>query len=184
MAAEQQHTKTNMANEQEPLTGLDSMSDTSPNANTSSNSTALTEVDPKSVSNINTNASATTESHSGKDLKKVSIVEAKEGASGNDITFEALEVASPDGQNDEDQLDDEIGVSNVQIESGEKKKKSKKRKPKSQRGLVRCGPSLKKASANAILVRRKIQQASRSTMLTLPSHQPNLKKSRAFMICE
>lgn len=136
MAAEQQHTKTNTANEQESLTGLNSMSDTSPTANTSSNSTALTEVDPSSVSNTNSNASATAESKSGKDLKKVSIAEAKEGASENDITFEALEVASLDGQKDEDQLDDDFGVSNLQTGIGEKKKKKKKRKPKSQRGLV------------------------------------------------
>ena len=184
MAAEQQHTKTNMANEQEPLTGLNSMSDTSPNAKTSSNSAALAEVDPNSVSIINSNASATSESKSSKDLKTVSIAEAKDGASGNEIIFEALEVASPDDQNDEDQLDDHIGVSNVQTGLGEKKKKNKKKKPKSQRGLVRCGPSLNETSANAVLVRRTIQQDSRSTSLTLLLHQPNLKKNRACMIRE
>lgn len=144
MAAEQQHTKTDMANDQENLAGFNSTSDTHPNANTSSNSPALTEVDPKSASNIHSSASATTEPQSGDHQKKGSIAEAKEGPSGNDITFEALEIASPDDQHDEDQLDDDIGVSNVETGLGEKKKKNKKKKPKSQRGLVRCGPSLTK----------------------------------------
>ena len=133
MATEQQLTKTNNVMEQESLTGLNLISINSANGNSSKKSTALTEVDPNSVSKANDNASATTESNSASHLKKTSIAEASEEASGKDTTLEA---ASPGDKDDEENLDDDIGGLNAQMGVGEMKKKRKKRKPKSKRGLV------------------------------------------------
>lgn len=128
MADGQQQTSNSAAVEQEPLTGLNLISDASTNG-TSRKSAALAEVDLNSVSNINSDASLNTESKSAP--KKVSIAEPDEEASG---VNENLEIALPEGIDNEDRLDDETGGANMPLGVGEKKKK--KRKPKSQRGLV------------------------------------------------
>ncbi|CAD6563964.1 MAG: hypothetical protein ASARMPRED_002593 [Alectoria sarmentosa] len=133
MADKKQHKDVNGVIEQEPLTGLNLISDATINANSAMKSNALTEVDPNSVSNFNVNASDNTNSKSTTDLKKVSIAEVNEEAGGIN---ESHEVALPEGEDIEDRLADEIDGANVQMDVGEKKKKkSKKKKPKSQRGL-------------------------------------------------
>ena len=129
MADGQQHTSRSAVVEQEPLTGLNLISDASTNGNTSRKSAALAEVDLNSVSNINSDASIHAESKSAP--KKVSIAVPDEEASG---VKENLEIALPEGIDNEDRLDDDVGGANRQVGVGEKKKK--KRKPKSQRGLV------------------------------------------------
>ena len=129
MADGQQHTSSSAVVEQEPLTGLNIISDASTNGNTSRKSAALAEVDLNSVSNINSDASLNTESKSVP--KKVSIADADEQASG---VNENLEIALPEGIDNEDRLDDDTGGANMPVGVGEKKKK--KKKPKSQRGLV------------------------------------------------
>ena len=134
MADQKQHKDMNGVIEQEPLIGLNLISDATINANSAMKSNALTEVDPNSVSNFNVNASDNTNSKSTTDLKKVSIAEVNEEAGGIN---ESHEVALPEGEDIEDRLADEIDGANVQMDVGEKKKKkSKKKKPKSQRGLV------------------------------------------------
>ncbi|CAD6576268.1 MAG: hypothetical protein ASARMPREDX12_007814 [Alectoria sarmentosa] len=133
MADQKQHKDMNGVIEQEPLIGLNLISDATINANSAMKSNALTEVDPNSVSNFNVNASDNTNSKSTTDLKKVSIAEVNEEAGGIN---ESHEVALPEGEDIEDRLADEIDGANVQMDVGEKKKKkSKKKKPKSQRGL-------------------------------------------------
>lgn len=177
MADQQQHKDTNGVIEQEPLTGLNLISDATANANTSKKSTALTEVDPNSVSNVNGNISVNSNSKSTTDPKKVSMAEPNNETGG---VNKNLEVAGDDHEN---RLGDDIDGANMQMGVGGKKKKSKK-KPKSQRGLVRFSLSLRKLVANVGLVCRTIQQDSRSTTLILPSHQPSMKKRRAYTICE
>lgn len=162
MADQQQHTDTNDVVEQEPL------------------STALAELDQNSVSNAKSNDSVNTKSKPATNPKHVSIAEPSEKASAVD---ENLELALPEGEGHEVTLDDDIDGANMQMGVGGKKKKSKK-KPKSQRGLVRFSLSLRKLVANVGLVCRTIQQDSRSTTLILPSHQPSMKKRRAYTICE
>ena len=120
MADGQQHTSSSAVVEQEPLTGLNL---------TSRKSAALAEVDLNSESNINSDASFNTDSKSAP--KKVSIAEPDEEASG---VNENLEIALPEGIDNEDRLDDDTGGANMPVGVGEKKKK--KKKPKSQRGLV------------------------------------------------
>lgn len=176
-----QHTGTNSIVESEPLTGLSLTSDATTNGNTSKKSIALAEADPNSVSNVDSTAFVNTKSQSAADPKKVSIVELNEEASGVD---ENLEVALPEGEDHEDRLDDDIGGANMQMDIGGKKKKSKKKKPKSQRGLVRSHSIVKEILANAVLVRRTIQQASRSTTLILLPHRLSMKKRKACMMCE
>ena len=133
MASDQQHTSMNTAVDPEPLTGLNLISDTSSNTSTSKKSNALAEIDSNSASKLNSNAFASTETKSTTGSKKVSIIEAKEAASGTDETLEAV---LPEGEDNEDHMDDDIGELNMQTGIGEKKKKKKKKKPKSQRGLV------------------------------------------------
>lgn len=140
MADQKQHRDMNGVIEQEPLTGLNLISDATTNANSSMKSNALAEVDPISVSNFNVNSSVNTSFKSTTDLKKVSIAEANEEAGGIN---ESHEVVLPEGEDIEDRLADDIDEANVQMEVGEKKKKSKKKKPKSQRGLVRFQSSVK-----------------------------------------
>ena len=130
MADQQQPTDMHGVIKQEPLTGLNIISDATTNSNTSKKSTALPVVDSNSVSNINDNSSVNTNSNSAADPKKVSITEPNGETSGVD---QNLEVALGDH---EDRVDDDIGGANMQMGVGGKKKKSKK-KPKSQRGLVR-----------------------------------------------
>ena len=132
MADQQQHTNMNSVVEQEPLTGLNVILDTSTGGNTSKKSNALAKANPHSVSNINSNTSVNTDSKSAGDPKEVSMAEPNKGASAID---ENLEVALPEGKDDEDRLDEDVGGLNMQAGIGEKKKKNK-RKPKSQRGLV------------------------------------------------
>lgn len=132
MADRQQLTATDDVIEMEPLTGLNLISDATTNGNISKKSTIWAEVDSNSVSNVNDNASVNTKSKSAADPKTVSIAEPNEEASGID---ENLEVALPEGEDHEE--DDNIDGTNMHMEVGGKKKKSKKRKPKSQRGLVR-----------------------------------------------
>lgn len=141
MTDQQRHTGTHAVVEQEPLTGLNLISDATTNDDTSKKS-VLAEVDPNSVSNVSSNASVNTKSRSAADPKKVSIAEPNEEASGVD---ENLELALPGGEDHEDRLDDDIGGANMQMEVGGKKKKSKKKKPKSQRGLVRSQPVSKES---------------------------------------
>ena len=124
MADQQQHSDTSGDVEQEPLTGLNLLSNATADGNTSKTSTALTEVDPNSVSNVNTKSKSTT------DPKKVSIAEPNMETGGVD---ENVEVA---GDDHEKRLDDDIDGASLQMGVGGKKKKNKK-KPKSQRGLVR-----------------------------------------------
>ena len=128
MADQQQHTNMNSVVEQEPLTGLNVISDTSTDGNTSKKSNALAKANPHSVSNSNT--SVNTESKSVGDSKKVSIAEPNKEARAIDDNLEV-----PEGKDDEDRLEEDIGGLNMQAGIGEKKKKNK-RKPKSQRGLV------------------------------------------------
>ena len=103
--------------------------------------TALAEVDQNSRSNANSNESVNTKSKPAANAKHVSIAEPSEEASGVD---ENLEVALPEGEGHEVRLDDDIGGANTQMEIGGKKK-NKKKKPKSQRGLVRFQSILKEA---------------------------------------
>ena len=133
MAAEKQHTELNDVVEQEPLTGLNLISDTPVNVNTFKKSTALAEIDPNLVSKANDNTSATTESKSAADAKHVSIAGADEEIIGADSN---LEVALPEGEDIEDNLDNDVRGPSMQMGVGEKKKKNRKKKPKSQRGLV------------------------------------------------
>lgn len=133
MADQQQHTGTNGAVEQEPLTGLNLITDAITNGNTSNESNALAEVDPNSVSNVNSSGSINTQVESATDLKQVLFAEPNEKASGVD---ENLEIALLEGDDYEDIGDGDIGESNMPMGVGEKKKKKKKKKPKSQRGLV------------------------------------------------
>lgn len=142
MTDQQQHTGTHATVEQEPLTGLNLISDPTANDNTSKKTAALAEVDPNSVSNVSSNASVNIKSRSSANPKKVSITEPNEEVDGVD---ESLEVVLPEGGDHQDRLDDDVGGATMQMEVGGKKKKSKKRKPKSQRGLVRFPPVFKES---------------------------------------
>lgn len=130
MAEQQQHIATDDVVEIEPLTGLNLISDATTNVNIPKKSTILAEVDPNSVSNVNDDAPVNTNSKSAAEPKTVSIAEPNEEARGID---ENLEVALPEGEDHEE--DDNIDGTNMHMEVGAKKRKSKKRKPKSQRGL-------------------------------------------------
>ena len=129
MGDKQKPTETHTGVEQEPLTGLNITSDA-----TSKESTVLTEVDSNSASIVNRNKSVSTKPKSAADPKKVSIAEPNEETSGVD---ENLELALPEGDDHEDGVDDDVGGANMQMEVGGKRKKNKKKKPKSKRGLVR-----------------------------------------------
>ena len=133
MADQQQHTGTNGVIKQEPLTGLNLISNTPTNGKDSKKSTALAEVDTNAVSNVNSNAPVNTKSKPVADQKRVSIAEPSEEASRAD---ENLEVALPEGEDHEDRSDDDIGGVDMEMGVGEKKKRGKKKKPKSKRGLV------------------------------------------------
>lgn len=134
MADQQQHTETTDIVEQDSFTGYSHISDAPTKFNTSKESTPLAEVDPESVSNINCNASVNADSRSAAESKTVSIVEPNEEADGVD---ENIELALPEGEDQEDRLDVDIARADMQMGVGEKKKKNKKKKSKSQRGLVR-----------------------------------------------
>ena len=133
MADQSQHAGTNDAVKLKSLTGLDLSSDSTNSGNAEEKSTALAEVDPDSVSVANSNALSNTKPNSATDSKQVSIVEPNAEASG---VNEDLEVALQAGEDNQDELDDGAGGANMQMGAGEKKKKNKKRRPKSQRGLV------------------------------------------------
>ena len=126
MAAESQPTEPHSAVEHEPLTGLNLASDAPSNNITSRQSSAIAQVDPEVVSKANSNPKPAAEP------KKVSITEAGEETAGVDKSFE---IASPVDEDNENELDNNIGGFNTHTGVGEKKKK-KKKKPKSQRGLV------------------------------------------------
>lgn len=132
MADQQQHKDAGGIIEQEPLTGLNLISDATANTKTANKSTALTEVDPNFVSNVNGHISVNSKSQSTTNSKKVSIAEPNEEAGG---VNENLEAALPEGEDHENRLENDIDGANMQMGVGEKKKKSKKRRPKSQRGL-------------------------------------------------
>ena len=134
MADNQQPTDTHAGVEQEPLTGLNITSDVTTKGNTSKESTALAEVNSNSVSNVNSNTSVSTKHNSAAEPKNVSIAEPNEETGGVD---ENLEVVLPEGDDHEDRVDDDVGGANMQMEVGGKRKKNKKKKPKSKRGLVR-----------------------------------------------
>ena len=134
MTDQQQQTGEKTVVEQEPLTGLNIISDATTTSNPSTKSTALAEVDPNSMSHVNSSTSISIQSKSTADPKKVSIAEPKEDPSGIN---EDLEVTLPEGEDHDHRLDDDVGEGNMQMAVAEKKKKSRKKKPKSQRGLVR-----------------------------------------------
>ena len=134
MANEQQHTDTTDSFEQEPLTVPHIIMDTPIDDNTKK-LTSSAEVDLDSVSNGDTNASAGTKATSTADSKRVSIAEPSEEQIGVDTNLKAK---LPEGEDLGDTIHDNIDTSaDIPMEVNEKKKKSKKRKPKSQRGLVR-----------------------------------------------
>ena len=133
MADQQQHTGTNGAVEQEPLTGLNLITDATTNGNISNESNALAGVDPNTVTNVNSSGSISPQVESAIDIKHVSFTEPNEEASGID---ENLELALLEGNDHEDTWGGNIGEANMPMGVGDKKKKKKKKKPKSQRGLV------------------------------------------------
>lgn len=143
MADQQQHKDMNDVVQQEPLTGLSLISDARANANTSKKSTALAEVNPNSVSNINGSAAVITDPKTAMNSKNVSIVEPNEEVG---CVNENLEVALPEGDDHEDRLEEDVDGANTQMAVGEKRKRSKKKKPKSQRGLVRFQSVVKDSS--------------------------------------
>ena len=120
--------------EQEPLTGLNIVSDATTKGSTFKESTALTEIDANSASNVINNTCVSTKPKSATDTKQVSIAEPNEETSG---VNEDLEVALPEGDDHEDRVDDDVGGAGMQMGVGVTKKKKKKKKPKSRRGLVR-----------------------------------------------
>lgn len=134
MADQQQPTDTHGLVEQEPLTGLNIISDATTKGNTSQQSNALAEIDLNSASNFNSNISVSTTLKPAADPKQVSIAEPNEETSG---VNENLEVALAEGDDHEDRVDDDVGGAGMQMEVGGIKKKSKKKKPKSKRGRVR-----------------------------------------------
>ena len=134
MADTQEPTDTHTGVEQEPLTGLNITSDGTTKGNTSKESTVLAEVDSNPASNVSRNNFVSTKPIFASDPKKVSIAEPNEETGGVDAN---LEIALPEGDDHEDRADDDVGGANMQMEVGGKRKKNKKKKPKSKRGLVR-----------------------------------------------
>ena len=134
MADQQQNTGTNGAVEQEPLTGLNLITDATTNDNISNESNPLAGVDPNSITTVNSRGSINPQVESAIDVKHVSFAEPNEEASGVD---ENLELALLEGDDHEDTWGGDIGEANMPMGVGDKKKKKKKKKkPKSQRGLV------------------------------------------------
>ena len=133
MADEQRHTDRNSLVETDPSTGPNIVSNASINSNTSNKSLVLAEADSTSISKLNSNLSVNIKPKSSADPKRVSIAETNEEEGGSDGN---RKLALPEVEDDGERLDKDIGGSNMPIGLGEKKKKNRKKKPKSQRGLV------------------------------------------------
>ena len=165
--------------EQEPLTRLNIVTNNSSSEDASGKLTVLAEANPISLSRMDSNTSSHIKSDTATDVRKVSVAKSNGDESGDDVDFE---VTLPKGEERGDETHDNPDEASVPLGAGGKKKR--KKKPKSQRGLVRFHLQLWKACANAFLVHRKIQPDSRSTTSILPSRQPNLRKNGAYMTCE
>ena len=154
MAADQlQHTDTKIVVDPEPLTGLNIISDTTANGHISEKPIALAEVDRNLVSNMDSKASIDNKSKN----KKVSVVEPSNEFS---VVDENLEIAVPKGEEKEDGLDDDIGGTNIQMETGGKMNNENKKRPKSQRGLVQT-VSFHRQRKSLLMQAQSIEQTNR-----------------------